>query len=377
MSRSPRSVLSAQGRAPWVRACLALAAVLTMLTSSGAASAEPARPRDAPQVAASVEVPPLPPEYLVYDGGWLQLAYHPSARERVRPLIEQADDVRASIRDDLGKDVLEHVNVRVAAVSGELARLAPAEPPAGTSAIAFGEHSLVVLALSSPLSAEPRDLDATLRHLLAHVALDEAAEGTAVPAWLHEAYAVESSGEAETLRAQTMALASLRQELLPLRNLGVDYPESLPHASIARAQAGDFVRFVRDQDERRLGPLVDGFRAKGTLEGAIAHAYGVDVATFEGAWRRDVARRYSFLPIMLGGALVWLLVATFSTLRRARRARASEEREEEPAHEVETTVVHVAPRVVDDSDEPIEPRLLPMAAEVPKIEHDGRWHTLH
>jgi len=349
------------------------------------------RPLDAPRLGPSVDVPAVPPEYLEHDGGWIQFAYHPSARERVRPLIEQADDIREQLRKDLGTDVLDHAEVRIAAIAAEIARLAPTEHVGPRTAMAFGDQSLVVMSLASPLQIEPPDLETTFRHQLTHIALDDALEGGTVPTWFHEAYAVDVSGEGTGLRAQTMALASLRRQLLPFRHLGIHYPESMPQASIARAQAVDFVQYLKSRDDAGLGPLMDAVRRTKNFEQALESTYATDTASLENAWRRDVARRYSFLPIMLAGALVWLLVATGAVIRRsraARRARREEQEREEARREAEieeaTAQAAEAAEVEDGRIRMViaAPRIkgaktLPLTPDVPKIEHDGNWHTLH
>ena len=126
----------------------------------------------------------------------------------------------------------------------------------------------------------------------------------------YEAFAIEASGQGVGMRAQTMALASLRRQLLPLRHLGTWYPESMPQSSIARAQAVDFVRYLASHHDEGLGPLMANLRRGRTFDQALEETYASDAATLEHAWRRDVARRFSFLPIILAGALVWLLIAT-------------------------------------------------------------------
>ena len=74
---------------------------LTRLSSSLAAPepAAGARPYDAPRVEPKgASIPPLPPEYLTQEEGWLKVAFHPSVpRERVRQLIGQAGVIRTEL----------------------------------------------------------------------------------------------------------------------------------------------------------------------------------------------------------------------------------------------------------------------------------------
>ena len=64
------------------------------------------------------------------DLGWLRVAYPPSAHERVQPLLDDADDVKAQLADELGQPVLTRaVEVRIARSPEDMASLAPSELP--------------------------------------------------------------------------------------------------------------------------------------------------------------------------------------------------------------------------------------------------------
>lgn len=351
------------------------------------------RPYDAPLVDPhEAHAPPLPPEYLTLHEGWLHLAYHPSARERARALAAQASAIRAEITRELGDGVLSSVEVRIAAVPAEMARLAPTELPGYATAVAFSKLRLVVMSLTSPLSLEPPDLADVLRHELAHVALDEALDGRRVPRWFHEGYAVHVAGDYGWLRAQTLCLASLRGRLLDLAELEAHFPAEAPQTSVAYAQGADFLRFLtQSKVSERFTALIQGVRATGDWERALATVYGASPAELELAWRKDIARRYSFAPVLLGSTLLWVLVAVFVALRRRHRARERRPllvrhvRRPTPRDgdtrgrlgslpPVAATRIIVAQRAREGSGfgEPIS-----LDADVPKVEHEGQWHTLH
>ncbi len=347
------------------------------------------RPYDAPRVeTARAHIPPLPPEYLTHDEGWIRLSYHPSARERVRPLIEDADAIRNALAAELGREVLRSVEVRVAAVPAEMARLAPGDVPSYAPALAYGELHLVVMSLSSPISLEPPDLEEVFRHGLAHLALDEALGGASVPRWFAEGYAVHASGEDGGGRVQALAVASLRQRLLGVRELESSFPDEAPQASIAFAEAADLCRFLLHEDRRDSFPvLMERLRAGEPFEQALTAAYAADLGTLEQAWRRDMARRYSFAPVLAACGGLWLLLAGIALVRRRRRRTAAAARETRRARRTEVLAARardrarppraltIGDRLIEESDE-LGEAILP-DPEVPKVEHDGRWHTLH
>jgi hypothetical protein len=375
-----------------VLAALPAALVLLALLLPRDASAGVPRPYDAPAAPAQrAAVPEVTPEYASIDEAGIKLVYHPLARERAHALLTRAIAVRAELTAQLGREVLGAVEIRVAAAPAQMTGLSPVELPPGITAAAFSDAHLVVMSLASPSSLEPPDLDEWMRHELAHLALDEAILGHDVPRWFHEGYAVHVSGEDAAQRAETLALASLRDRVLALRDVEARFPDGPPGASIAAAQAADFARFlVERQGRERFPALIERLRAGEAFERALPAAYGGDLGRIELLWRREMARRYSFVPVFAGAMIVWIVVALGVLARRRRlalappRERPVEGRRPRPSRaaparpslaplpSLAVARAVAAEYVEDEGGEPIPPD-----PEVPKVEHDGRWYTLH
>lgn len=401
-------------------AALALLLELTLLVTGDPARANPivdpppAPPSPPSTIAAPARraAPPLPPEYIVNDNDWIHLAYHPSMREKVRSLAPDASAFRAKLREELGADVLSSIEVRVAAaVPGGLARLAPpmerGEGSEGSSAT-FADLRLIVIAPPSPLANDPESLWDTLRHELARLAFDQALAGRegppnavaaappTLPAWLREGYAAHVAGDNAAQRAQTLSVASLRGRLLSLDEVAASAPGSAPQTSVAYAEAADFMRFLTQQSSRgRFAAFIASARGGASLDDALAAAYAQDRSEIELAWRKDLARRYSFMPVLLGSMIVWVAAGALLAARRARRARLAGERRPflvREARHARTLSPEARVRIVSVNDRRAaassraralqseiealgEP--LPPEAEIPKVEHEGQWHTLH
>src|SRR5581483_3137702 len=175
------------------------------------------------------------------------------------------------------------------------------------------------------------------------------------------------------------------------------FPADAMEAEIAYAEAADVVRFLlRQEDRERFPALIGRLRAGEPFASALRDAYGVDLWTLEHEWREDVAKRYSFLPVFFSGSLIWIGVLVLFALAWRKRRRQSKETLERWAREealsevrrarATASAIVPAPRVhiVLPGSEPLatppEVPLLPPAAvdvDVPKVEHDGHWHTLH
>lgn len=385
--------MSARARGPrgrLARVAATIAALLLIAVSSASrAQSAPAtsdpRPWDAPWIDVEpLVVPPLPAEYLTHEEGGIRLSYQPSTRDRVRSLAALAAKIRGELGAALGTPVLGAIEIRVAAAPSELSRLGPVEQlPGYATAVTFSQSHLVVMSALSPLSIDAPNLEGRLRHALAHLALDESTAGHPLPRWFHEGFAVNFAGEDATSRAETLARAALGKKLLGLAQIEAQFPADAPEGSLACAEAADFARFLGPE---RLTDLTGRLRAGEPWKDALAASAGLDAGTgLEVAWRKAMARRYSFLPVLLGSLLLWIVVAGAVLVRRARARRrrddvATRRETGERRARIARAAARRAPqgprgdRVLDDEalHEPV-----PSDPEVPRVEHDGRWYTLH
>lgn len=354
-------------------------------------------PADAPDSGdRELHLPPVPPGYGVHDAGWLRVAYPPGTGERIQPLIDAAGAFRAELARRFAHPVLERVDVRVARTPAEMARLAPegAPFPAYASGVAYSRLGLVLLSIEPRFPNQHHDLREIFRHELAHLAIHEAAGGAPVPLWFNEGFAVHVSGEASLVRLQTLWTATLADRLLPLATVDRRFPAEATVTDVAYAQAADVVRFlIRRQDEARFAALFARVRGGQPFDAAMTDAYGVDRDSLEAEWREDVTKRYTFWPILLSGGVVWVLAIALAGVawrRRRRRDRLTLQRwaREEATEEGRRQALEAARReetaesrrhgVLAQEPARAPPKgSIPPPAMIPKVEHGGRWHTLH
>lgn len=344
-------------------------------------------PADAPLVLqpASLRIPVVPADYIEQDLGWLKLRYTPRAKELVKPLVQGAEEVKARLTVTFDHPVLERVEVRVAPTFEEMATLAPdgLPPPPYASGVAYRGLGLVLLTLRPPdPNGEIEDLSEVFRHELVHVALDEAVLGHAVPRWFHEGLAIQVSGEDRFKRLQTLWSAVLSGTLVPLQQLdrrfGADRDRN--EVQTAYAESADFVRFLlRDGDRLRFSALIDRVRGGQGFEPALADAYGTDLRKLEYQWTEGLSKRYTILPVLTGGGLLWVFVIALLVVgfvRRRKRAKATLARwEREEAAEL---------AALEALRDPDQAALLEAAGDaalaksgVPVVEHQGRFYILH
>lgn len=361
-------------------------------------------PSDAPRShGGTLRLPGIPAGFNTYDGKWIKFVYHPSIRERVQPLIDDAAAARTMLTEWVGQPVLSDVRVVIARTPGEMEEMAPpnAPYPKYAAGVAYPEIGLVLLTIAPVHPNSNHELGEVFRHELAHVALEDAVSGHAVPRWFNEGFAVLASGETSYVRLQTLWTATVSDTLLSLGQMERTFPSSESQVDIAYAQAADIVRFlVRREEKHRFRGLISHLRDGETMDRALLNSYGEETATLESEWREDVARRYTFWPVLFSGTVIWAgTLGLFAVGWRKRRRKAAVtlarwEREEAAEDEIRRNMALRAdpapppPRVhivlarsqqAEDAPPSIPPAAMHRLPEieVPKVEHDGAWHTLH
>jgi hypothetical protein len=160
-----------------------------------------------------------------------------------------------------------------------------------------------------------------------------------------------------------------------LSDLDRSFPVENYEASIAYAESGDFVRFLlRDGDRLRFWTLIERVQTGQPFDRALADAYGTDLRKLEYQWREDIAKRYTFWPVLFSGSLLWVVASgmlVVGYIRKKRRDRATLARWEQ-----EDAPYAVPHRSVADEVSAI-PDAVKAVPGLPKVEHEGGWHTVH
>lgn len=350
-------------------------------------------PSDAPRIdTQAIRRPDPPAGFKDHDAGWIHFAYPPEARQKIQRLIEIADATRQELSSRLGAPVLGELHVRIARTAGEMTTLAPSNAPYPKYAtgVAYPDLRLVLITLDPRHPNERHDIVQTFQHELAHVALYDAVKGHDVPRWFNEGFAVFVSGEGSIPRLQTLWTATLAGNIIPLERLERSFPDDAILASIAYAEAADVVRYlVRTQEQYRFDGLVERIARGMDFDQALLGAYGIDRMSLESEWREDIARRYTFWPVLTGSTALWVgIVGLFFWAYRRRRVRdrriLERWRREEATEDALLAAaraeqrIHIVVAQPGSSLSTPPPRPMPNGdADVPKIEHGGSLHTLH
>ncbi len=326
-------------------------------------------------------LPPLPNAYVERSGEWLQLEFPSSARHEIPHLLDEADAVRAELMTALGRPVLWHARVRLAQSPAELSSLLPKPLEADAISVAHPRNELVGLSLTNAAGKEV-DSAKALRRELSHLAIYEATRGHLPPHWFVVGFAASMEGEA-SLGSTTLPLigAALFGKLIPFADLDRALQEKTTE-TLATAEARTFVEYLRAKGPVAFTGMVERLRNGEAFPTALEATYGDSLYELEQAFRDRTSLRYGYLPFLAVVGLVGASSFGLSMWRGARRRRRDEEEASQRSRKRPIESVQEAPdrprgrvRIVvrRRSGETVAA----IDLDVPKVEHKGRWHTLH
>jgi Peptidase MA superfamily len=370
----PSSIRTAQAFQPLPALASSNSAVRVSPSSPSQASPTLELPSDVAWALRSeaVSIPMLPAGYetRIY-GAWLTLAYPKGTEARVAAALDGIDLFREKLREELGESVLSNVEVRIVREPDEIAALSPFAPPDYAVGVSFGGLRYVLISLKAPNSYEGTDVATTLHHELVHVAIDDAFGDKHVPRWFNEGYATFKAGEAR-LHAEVLSNAVYMHTMIPLSELDRRFPSDRTQVSVAYGEAADFVRFLlRGADSKRFRSMVERARGGAVFERAIADAYGSELRTLEYQWKKELESKGGSLTAIMTGSLLWvfgfiaILIGYFQRKKQHKVIEHGWHREEQLQSAATTESA-----VTEDFQ-------IPVVVRVPKVEHEGDWHTLH
>jgi hypothetical protein len=171
------------------------------------------------------------------------------------------------------------------------------------------------------LNADAPDIQTTLRHELAHLALHRQVPGR-VPLWFDEGYAGWAAGEWSRLGGLELNLSVARGAVPELRDLDGALRRSRSSVGPSYALAMTAVlELARRHPGGTLEPLLARLRQGEDFDAAVLATTGLPLAAFESAWRRSVRSRYTIATWLVAGG-VWGLIGAavvgVAVLRRRR-----------------------------------------------------------
>ncbi len=190
----------------------------------------------------------------------------------------------------------------------ETSPLAAGIPP-WVSGYAYGNVGVVVLLVDRVPRYPSGSLAEVLRHEVAHVLIDRAADGAPVPRWFHEGFAMALDGRWGLGDSTRFAYALLRLRKVPMEEVGSWFGGDAAQVAAAYSISGSLVRDLQqkhgaDLPARILRRLREGEAFDSAFEAEAGRSLAV--AQSELWRRRDFWWRW--LPFASDPTILWIAI---------------------------------------------------------------------
>ncbi len=281
------------------------------------------------------EPPPTPTDWVNIPSPLADVHAAPRDRSTALRLSRHIAAILPDLATDLALPVGARIHVVVAPTQAEFHSLQPGRLPDWADGTAWPHRGWIYLRAPRLRGHTTEPLEQVLKHELVHVLLGRAFGTKPVPRWLQEGLAQLKSGEFSAETTQTLAMGTLGDNLLSLRELSRSFPKNALRAHLAYAQSADFVAYIQNTyGKKALNVLIHKMAEGETFSSSVRIATGDTVDDIDVAWRSRLQESpFQFAPLMnegmwwgLGAMLVPL--AWFAVRRRNRKKIARWKREE-------------------------------------------------
>lgn len=254
--------------------------------------------------------------------------HYPSAYTKTTEgMRERAPTDLAKLRSSLGVEKFPPIQVWVLKGVDDYFRLhqIPNTAPEWAAGLSFSNKATIVVSNTPSPGKGVEDIDATFRHELAHVAVDLAAQGKAVPRWFHEGFAVMHASEWTADRSEMLSRSAAAGVLIPIGDLEHRFPEHHNSASLAYAQSFHFVRELSITHGQEVYALLFAHMRDGhTFHQAFRKVTGESVPVAEARWAQGLKNASSFWSLFMDGMFIFFGASLlFLVAWRVRRKRTA------------------------------------------------------
>jgi hypothetical protein len=257
--------------------------------------------------------------------GRVVLHYEPSLHDDAMDLAQRIPSMWSEIEQALSTDLDDRLHVYFMTHAGRVA--AATDMPQWVAGVAHSSTGEIMIARHSP-DGSPTNLEALLKHEMAHVALHRASGGAEVPRWFHEGVAESFEDNVDLARAQTLAGLVFGRGVPDIEDLDASFYSDDPVVvSGAYAASRDLVNFLRYRDGTGddFKQLLAELRLGHTFDASFIRTYKSGLRELVGEWRAGLPGRFVWYPLIAGGGmplgvLLPLIIAAWVRRRRVLKA---------------------------------------------------------
>jgi hypothetical protein len=285
----------------------------------------------------------LPPGSLIASL-WLEfrsphfvMRYQKPERKMATFLLQRAEETREAVLRDLGHCPSTPTLIYLAPTWEAFQGVQPGgEPPVWSVGTAYPALNLIILRSPRAIKGGRTEIEEVLRHEYAHLALGRALKGNEAPRWLDEGFTMLQSRGWSLAWTYCLSRGVLSKALIPLEELTDGFPRDQHQAQLAYAQSFSFVSFIKTEyGPEALPRLIKGIAHGLDADTALRQTTGLGLRNLERRWKKELKRRYSWIPIATSFFSLWFLASLLFLLgywlKRRRSKKILEEWEQEEA----------------------------------------------
>ncbi len=276
----------------------------------------------------SIFTPPMSSafDYIEINTPHFAFYFHAQDERLMRSLIDQAEELRRGIVEDLGIEFEERTKVYLAPSSQKFQEIQPGgKIPSWSVGVAYPSLNLIILKSPRATKRGHIDLGKVFKHEFTHISLGIAFRGREkVPRWLDEGLAMYESREWDLSRVSTMTRAVLTDSLIPLSEITHFFPQEAYRAELAYSESFYLISFLisrygKEDFHRFIKEYSGGKELKEVLMGV----YGIRLKELEEKWRNYLKLRFSWIPIITSTTTLWFLITIVFIFGYLRKRRAN------------------------------------------------------
>ena len=276
-------------------------------------------------------------EWLELHSPHFTMRYQEPEQRMATFLLQRAEETREVVLRDIGHAPPSPTLIYLAPTWEAFQGVQPrGEPPAWSVGTAYPARNLIILRSPRAIQGGRTEIEEVLRHEYAHLALARALRGNEAPRWLDEGFTMLQSRGWSLTWTYVLSRGVLSKTLIPLEELIDGFPRDQHQAQLAYAQSFSFVSFIKTEyGPEALPRLIKGIAHGLDTETALRQATGLGLRNLERRWKKELKRRYSWIPIATSFFSLWFLASLLFLLgywlKRRRSKKILEEWEQEEA----------------------------------------------
>ena len=246
---------------------------------------------------------------------WGMIKFHPREEELAR---SSAEKIQTSIQrtGEMLRLELQYPFEVVIARSDDAFLKYAGRLPEWAGAVANYNTNRIVLKSPSLGQTDIWGYDETLKHEVAHMVIGQNLDPARLPRWLNEGLAMAAAGQHSFRDTYTLAMAVVRDDLIPLNELEQMLRFHRQKASLAYIEAYSAVQYL--QKELPAGTLPEVFsvmrESEISFSQALKRVSGISDYYLEYHWRKDLKSQYRWIMILSSDTVIWILFPVLALL---------------------------------------------------------------